>query len=864
MPIGIKIIIMSNTKIDVDININAESLKQMPQYKAAFDSLKTSIDNINKEMLKQNAQSKEVVTWGTKIKNSVKDLSDTYELFSKVIGVAKNAVFGWQNILAAVFTLVTTYGPQVLDYLGEIFQSDKTKQAALDLKNYHDVMSAYVENISGEISQVQMLTNVANNETLSKESRIEAIGKLNALAPAYLKNLTLENLKTKEGTALMDDYIKSLNRRAMEEAIQVKRTELVKQRLKLKPDYDSAKQESDDYRTGKRKDQTQYVRNSNSFGIISLYTYSEKDAAHSKFITMVKKDKIITDQITKLDSTLAESLLKYAPKPASNPAQNRAYWEAIISDQQMQLNKLDSHSKLFEKDAKPIIKRIKEAKKEIAKYGVADITVHARTTYNNGDNADKDQQALLESQSRLALLMLDGYAKEVAQTNQHFEKLKETHRKNKSTVEQLERERIATLEQIAEKFENEDLEKLTASQKKINDIKVNSIKDLTEQSLARLKQETEDEKNEFGIRKEQTRVSIKNQQAEIEALKQNGKIVEADILKKAVEREKSLLENAEIIHLDFLAQQVRKEQDILQTRADNAETIAEDKLTDNIQNNEGKGNDIKALQQQQLLLDMQFNFAVAAAKKKGETTTKIEEDYAKKKADLEIKLTSSKIHAGDKFINAVLANSKKDSAIYKAAFLAKKATTIADTIISTKQAVMDSLKAYSGIPFIGTALGIAQAAFMAAQGASTIATIAKQKPGFSTGGQYLSDGRGAVLPGFSRTDNTNAYLRSGEAVVVSEAMRNPWARNLVSAINVAHGGRDFSIPNAGRGYAIGGIYTDGGNANRYYNQPVNDIKDMANTVAYQMINNFPPIYVDVKDVNNQQNILAQTVNRVNL
>ncbi|TSD67595.1 hypothetical protein FFF34_009450 [Inquilinus sp. KBS0705] len=146
-----------------------------------------------------------------------------------------------------------------------------------------------------------------------------------------------------------------------------------------------------------------------------------------------------------------------------------------------------------------------------------------------------------------------------------------------------------------------------------------------------------------------------------------------------------------------------------------------------------------------------------------------------------------------------------------------------------------------------------------------VATIVAQKPpAYARGGHFVSDGRGAVLPGYSRTDNTNAFLRSGEAVVVSEAMRNPWARNLVSAINVAHGGRDFSVPNTGRGYAIGGIYTDGGNANRYYNQTVNDIQDMANTLAYQMINNFPPIYVDVKDVNNQQNILAQTVNRVNL
>jgi hypothetical protein len=149
--------------------------------------------------------------------------------------------------------------------------------------------------------------------------------------------------------------------------------------------------------------------------------------------------------------------------------------------------------------------------------------------------------------------------------------------------------------------------------------------------------------------------------------------------------------------------------------------------------------------------------------------------------------------------------------------------------------------------------------------AAQVAKIASQAPPkFAKGGYFQSDGNGAVLPGYSRNDNTNAFLRSGEAVVVSEAMRDPWARNLVSAINVAYGGRDFSVPNLARGYAVGGIFTDGGNANRYYNQPVNDQKNLANTVAYQMINNFPPVYVDVKDVNNQQNILAQTINRVNL
>lgn len=57
-----------------------------------------------------------------------------------------------------------------------------------------------------------------------------------------------------------------------------------------------------------------------------------------------------------------------------------------------------------------------------------------------------------------------------------------------------------------------------------------------------------------------------------------------------------------------------------------------------------------------------------------------------------------------------------------------------------------------------------------------IAKIVSQKPpAYATGGlHYTSDGKGGLLPGYSRSDNTNAYLRSGEGIVVSEAMRDPW------------------------------------------------------------------------------------------
>ena len=203
---------------------------------------------------------------------------------------------------------------------------------------------------------------------------------------------------------------------------------------------------------------------------------------------------------------------------------------------------------------------------------------------------------------------------------------------------------------------------------------------------------------------------------------------------------------------------------------------------------------------------------------------------------------------------------KQEDQIKAKAFKEEQELNIAKTLMSAAEA---AIKLWADPGFPGA---IAQTVVLGAETAAQIAQIASQKPpAYAAGGlHYTSDGKGGMLPGYSRKDNTNAYLRSGEGIVVSEAMRDPWARNLVSAINVGFGGRDFSTTTTGRGFAVGGIFTDGGDANRYYNAPVNDQKNLANSIAYQMVNNFPPVYVDVKDINNQQNILAQTINRVNL
>ena len=304
------------------------------------------------------------------------------------------------------------------------------------------------------------------------------------------------------------------------------------------------------------------------------------------------------------------------------------------------------------------------------------------------------------------------------------------------------------------------------------------------------------------------------------------------------------------------------------------------------------------------LIEDKYNFEIQAANEAGKGTTAIRMRYAQEMAeadkkfaqerkDFELKTTQEVSNAAFSILqnsiksqseakikqletqktselnNSSLTSSqkkvieekyaKKEAEEKTKAFKAEQKASILQAVINGALAITKATS-QTGVlaPFVIPGI-IAETAIQ-------VATIAAQKaPQYARGGvHYQSDGRGALLPGYSRTDNMNAYLRSGEAVVVSEAMRDPWARNLVSAINVAYGGRDFSMPNPHRGYAIGGIFTDGGNSNRYYNAPMNDQKDLANTIAYQMINNFPPVYVDVKDINTQQSILAQTINRVNL
>lgn len=62
------------------------------------------------------------------------------------------------------------------------------------------------DTISGQIGKIERLTAIIKNNNISLETKKRALQELIAINPKYLEGLTLENMKTAEGTKILDTY----------------------------------------------------------------------------------------------------------------------------------------------------------------------------------------------------------------------------------------------------------------------------------------------------------------------------------------------------------------------------------------------------------------------------------------------------------------------------------------------------------------------------------------------------------------------------------------------------------------------------------------------------------------------------------
>jgi tubulin-specific chaperone A len=130
----------------------------------------------------------------------------------------------WGFILGAIASIGTAY----------VMFSDNAKEAVTAQSLLNENLQEANAIVATQKIGMESLLKVANDEAASKETRLAAIKKLNEISPEYLGNLTLENLKTAEGKKLIDDYVKSLEKKAMLEVLTNKQKAIVEDMNKQK------------------------------------------------------------------------------------------------------------------------------------------------------------------------------------------------------------------------------------------------------------------------------------------------------------------------------------------------------------------------------------------------------------------------------------------------------------------------------------------------------------------------------------------------------------------------------------------------------------------------------------------------------
>lgn len=108
----------------------------------------------------------------------------------------------------------------------------RTAEASAELKNlqreqklYNELANTAAQSVAEKKTFIEERVRLINGETASLQSKKKAVQELIDLDPEFLKGLSLSNDGHLKGKELIDEYIKSLEKKAFAEAISQKRTE---------------------------------------------------------------------------------------------------------------------------------------------------------------------------------------------------------------------------------------------------------------------------------------------------------------------------------------------------------------------------------------------------------------------------------------------------------------------------------------------------------------------------------------------------------------------------------------------------------------------------------------------------------------
>ena len=298
----------------------------------------------------------------------------------------------WGFILGAVAAVTAAY----------VLFSEEAKEASATQKMLSEVTVEANKSIASEKAELEALVKIAGNEKIAKEDRLKAIKKLNEIIPDYIGQLTLENLKTFEGTKILKQYTAELYANARAKAVQSRFDKLSEEKVAVES------KSAGEY----RKEQT--------FGFLASKEFDS-------FKTQADFEKYVAKKFKHLDQKEQKEIV------------NKFIQSSGMEDKIRMLNDLDAQMKALEPEI--LQNKIKDLQGEnnnsTSTKNTNDI-VSEGTAKNDPNSTQaeinklkleaqyKYNEAALRLQRQLEddriAAMEDGYAKELALENQRYQR----------------------------------------------------------------------------------------------------------------------------------------------------------------------------------------------------------------------------------------------------------------------------------------------------------------------------------------------------------------------------------------------------------------------------------------------------------
>lgn len=156
------------------------------------------------------------------------------QIFTKQISLTTAATQLWSTVLKGSLIPVTLLATAVGVIVGGVIALTKAyRDNAKEMILHNETIRMANEEIAKEKSQLDTMTKVLQDYTISQETRENVLKDLIALSPEYLGRLTLENVATSEGKEILDNYNRSLEANARLKAASVLKDREFQKRISL-------------------------------------------------------------------------------------------------------------------------------------------------------------------------------------------------------------------------------------------------------------------------------------------------------------------------------------------------------------------------------------------------------------------------------------------------------------------------------------------------------------------------------------------------------------------------------------------------------------------------------------------------------